>query len=259
MAKGKPLEVLNIDAHLGLSRNRVHRIGLELEGGWSALKPGANVVRDGSVVFDTPTQHHHLLRYIGEMTSAPMEVMDKKGWSPGFLDYVTSNYPTLVNDTCGMHIHMSFISSFAYQRLMTPAYPGTMVEYLRRWATRNNLPQTNPIWERLSGGCRYCQHIFYAEEQTRHRSKDYDQRREGHRYTVINYCWARYQTLECRLLPMMPTPSLAISAIQEVVNITNAFLRATAKREGKLAREEKVTTTHIVTEELSTEEKRSFV
>lgn len=261
MATGKPLgPPLDLDSFLK-ARNRVHRVGIELEGGWAKVAPGINIVRDGSVRFNEDTIYGLKLRYVGELASPPLEVKTPSNeWSPEFLSFMRTNYPLTHNDTCGMHVHLSFTSCFAYQRLMVPSYPGTIVAYMSKWAAQQGLPLTHPIWDRLANKSRYCQHLFYADDQSRSRGKDYDQHREGHRYTLINYCWSRYQTLECRLLPMMGTVDLAISAIQEIVTITNAFLRATAKRTGgALAREERLKLSHVVEEEVTKEEKRTFI
>lgn len=217
---------MNIDRYLGRAKNKVAAVGVELEGGWKTL-PAGNVrpIRDGSIVF-RPGEHVKVmeLQHVGEIPLPPLTVEKLP-------DVLQLYYPYYVNKTCGMHVHMSFRTPFSYQRLMVNqpySFPATIVEYIKRWAEREKLPNTHPIWERLEGKCEYCQHIFHAEEQAKSSNKDFDHHRHGHRYTVIGYCWGRYKTVECRLLPMMETKEQATRAVMEVVNITNAFLDSIA-------------------------------
>ena len=222
----KDWEALDISALRGRARNRVYRVGLELEGGWSKLPPGVRLAHDGSVRFQIPVPH------IGEF---PSGVLDIAKGSPTFWQtWLKINYPQFVNETCGMHVHLSFKTAFAYNRIMTAQYPATVVKEFIAWAKREELPVTHPIWPRLAGQSRYCQHKFDADAQVRNIDKDHNQERVGHRYTVINYCYGRYSTAECRLLPMMDTVERATRAIQELLDITNAFLVALpVKREPK--------------------------
>jgi len=220
--------VLDIDKQLALYRegrvrNRVYRIGVELEGGWDKLPSKTRVVRDGSIVFPEDQPYPNI---VGELAGPPISLGELSGWMNKF-------YPPFHNETCGMHVHMSFKTAMTYQRLMTPEYPATIVSYMEKWSKENKLSKTNPIWERLAGNSRFCKHQFFADMQASVVAKDYDNNRQGNRYTVINYCFSRHNTLECRLLPMMPDTTTAISAINEVIAITNAFLLKTVKREEK--------------------------
>jgi hypothetical protein len=244
---------LDIDHVLGKAKNRINLVGVELEGGWKKLPKGNLVpVRDGSINFacrTDPVEIVELLTHIGEIPLPPLGVKE-------FPPILKLYYPTYVNATCGMHVHLSTMKTFAYQRLMTNApfsYPGTIVEYMKRWATAQKLDAKHPIWHRLAGRNEYCQHVFQAEEQVTKASKDFDHHRSGHRYTVVGFCWSRLKTLECRLLPMMDTAEKAVSAVQEIINITNAFLAASRERELKLR--SKV----IDSEDIEIEERHNYV
>lgn len=218
-------EALTLDPSLKEKRkNRIYRIGIELEGGWNEVPKGSRVIRDGSVDLRSLALPRYTEIAIGELPSPPQSITTWQAW-------VATNYPVYLNETCGMHVHMSFNNAFTYQRLMDDRYPATILKYMEEWAKREGLPADNPLWPRLKGESRYCQHVFDPDGQVGNTGKDYDQTRSGHRYTVINYCWQRYSTLECRLLPMMPSAPIAISAIKELLDITNLFLVATAKRE----------------------------
>lgn len=220
---GKLGQPINLDAVMGKAPNRIYRIGIELEGGWTKLPAGVRQLQhDGSVVIQQQLGEPRL--QLGELANGPMTMEEWKGW-------LKSSYPQRVNDTCGMHVHFTPTTALGYSRLMCPEYPGTVVAYVKKWAEATRLSKQHPLWPRLAGQSRFCQHIYSADDQVRNASKDHDQHRKGHRYTVINYCHARTGTIECRLLPMMDTADQAIQLIQEFVDITNAFLRATRKKE----------------------------
>lgn len=146
-------------------------------------------------------------------------------------------YPHLVDASCGMHVHMSFKTAFTYQRTMVPTFPATIVASVKSWATAEGLPKDHPLWPRLEGKSRYCQHTFDADNQVLNTTKDFVQDRKGHRYTVINYNYGRTNTIECRLLPMMQTVEQALRAVQTILDTTNNFLVATAEREKKVVSE----------------------
>lgn len=212
-------------------KNRVYLVGVELEGGWIRLPGDMEPQRDASVFRSgfkaEDAARTQLIRKIGEI---PLEPLSPKAFPATFMLF----YPDYVDASCGMHVHLSMKRPFTYQRLMVNhpySYPATIVRYIEQWAMKEGLPVEHPIWPRLAGKNEYCQHVFHADEQVRTSAKDFDHHREGHRYTVISFCWSRYKTVECRLLPMMQTAAQGVRAVQEVINITNAFLAATKDKE----------------------------
>lgn len=219
MALNKPIDLSKVKKVRG---GRILRAGLELEGGWDSLPPGVRLVPDGSVKFPELLQPPVLK---GELNSEPLAPNEVANWLKGV-------YPKYVNATCGMHVHLSLMDALYYQLLMRIEYPSTIVKYMGEWA-KANLPNDHCIWPRLRGESKYCQHTFSADDQVLKVEKGHDQNGAGHRYTVVNYCWKRYNTLECRLLPMMPNPTLAAAAVAELIDITERFLVATAERETK--------------------------
>lgn len=263
MSDVKPL---NIDGVLGKAKNRIALIGVELEGGWTSLPPGVNLVHDGSVRNLVPPPSSGGPSYTADQIEAmvqdrlsratrgrglstrqvqqverdvrSMVAQELRGGVPLQTGEIPSPvmppsevgvwmrryYPQAVNGTCGLHVHMSFESALHYQRLMVPSYQATILDYVGKWAKEEGLKKDHPIWNRLSGDSRYCQHKFWPDHQVRTRAKDHDQQREGHRYTVINFCYLSNGTVECRLLPMMETADQGVRAVQRVLDITNAFL-----------------------------------
>lgn len=218
---------INIDSIIGKPRNRIVRIGVELEGAWrkNQLPQEESIQTDTSVFKDpnTGNQVHPPGHIAGEVSLGPMQ--------PAQLSRaVRKYYPHMINDTCGLHVHMSFDSTRYYSWLMdSKDYQDTIVEYLSRWAKEEGFAKDHHIWKRLSGKTEYCQDKFWPDLQVKS-PKDHSRTRHGHRYTIINYCHAAHGTLECRVLPMMDTPEQAVRAVKQVLNITNACLVRLAAR-----------------------------
>ena len=209
-------------------RCAIYRVGVELEGGWKKVPQGVQLAHDGSVKVEAVDKLGTPVKLaLGELPSPVLEVTNLETW-------MNKYYPSHVNDTCGLHVHMSFRTALTYQRLMVGEFPKTVIAEFQKWALDEKLPNTHPIWPRLRGESEFCQHVFYASEQAIKVGKDYDRHRRGHRYSVINYCYSK-GTMECRLLPMMDTPEQGIRAVKHLLSITGAFLVATAKKEPVIA------------------------
>lgn len=202
------------------ARNRTNLVGVELEGGWDEPPRGNNIIRDGSV---------RGLRndFTGEIPSPALTIDQMRVW-------LEKCYPTSVNHTCGFHIHLSFKDALCYQRLMDNRFPATILAEFRKWGDEMQISEDHPLWNRLTNGTAHCRHTFDPDGQVTNTEKDYNQERPGNRYSVINYCWGRYQTVECRVLPMFATHQIAFEAVCHYIKIANAFLVAVAKREEKV-------------------------
>lgn len=207
-------------------KNRVTGVGIELEGAWTKAPRGVEVVRDGSLdVWKQPADG--VLK--GEIPS-PVLTVGKQ-----VEDWLKAHYPAYCNhERCGMHIHLSVGDNFRYQQLMAPEYMETVLHYLTSWATKEDFGPFHWIWDRLAGRVQYCKKVFDADAQVRARVKSFDHDIPGNRYTAVNYPWARFRTVECRVLPMMNDADQATRAVNELVDITNKFLNATAKTEKAL-------------------------
>lgn len=229
-------EPLNLDSYLEKKlRNRVVLSGVELEGGWKQgqMPPGiTSPVRDASV-FKHLGDEGGVVRtnkpgyYFGEIPIGPYQV--------GYLPRAMKRYwPLLIDDTCGMHVHMSFETAYQYGLIMdSSAYQDTIQEYLIRWAKEENIPADHCFWERIKGNNEYCQKKFWPLSQMQQSEKDYDHHRFGHRYTMVHYCWQRKKTVEVRVLPMFEDFDLSVRAVKRVIQITNAYLLATNKSRPK--------------------------
>lgn len=221
-AKPPAAKSFNIDRFLDGTKNRIALVGVELEGAWT--NPKLPLQRDGSVFGDKAPAGH----VIGELPLGPVQpvVIGK---------LITTYYPDKVNQTCGLHVHMSFETLRHYGLLMVPEYQETILEYLGRWAIAEGFPDNHYIWPRLRGEIEYCKKEFNPDMQTTTKRKDWDHFRHGNRYTVIHYC-GRLKTIECRVLPMMQKPDQAVRGVKEVLRITNACLRMLgAKKDERFA------------------------
>ncbi len=215
MAKVTPLD---IDSLLSdVPWNRIERVGIELEGAWKVVPDGQSLTRDTSVFKDqgNSVPGHK----VGELPIGPMMPASIPAKMKKF-------YPDLVDHSCGMHVHMSFEDLWLYGLLMSQEYLETVCEYLTRWAKKEGFPADHYIWPRLRGDSVYCQKKFWPMDQVNFRQKDHDQKRQGHRYTIVNFVNRppNVPTVEVRVLPMMKTVEQALRAIDMVLDITNASL-----------------------------------
>jgi len=221
------IKPLDISKYLGKVRNRVSLIGIELEGGWKEFPAGEKFDRDMSVFRErTPEQRATVKRLrisrYGELPSGTMMPATMPIW-------MKRCYPQMVDDTCGLHMHMSFRSKKHYSLLMTPEYQKTVIVELKDWAVAEGIRESNPIWNRLGGANEFCNHEYWADMQVMCQKKDYDHFRKGNRYTAVAY--RSGQTIEVRILPMFAGVEQSIRALRRIIDITNACLVVLANRQ----------------------------
>lgn len=234
MPDEKEISFIDISSHLGKVRSRIDLIGVEIEGGWTKLPKGTlSLIPDSSVTFqELPLDGNGrpllngLRVQTGELASPPMPVTMLHSW-------LDQHFPQAVNQTCGLHLHMSFKSALVYQRLMERSYQKTVIEFVKRWAEKKKadgqIPKDHPIWERLTGNSYYCQDKFWADAQAATKTKSFNHQRDGNRYTAVNYCYGLHQTVEIRLMSMFKEMKLCEEAINLLIDITNAWLVAGRK------------------------------
>jgi hypothetical protein len=246
MAYNKP--AVDLDNRI-VHQSRIKLVGVELEGAWKKCPSDCTVVdsihpapnqlgRDGSLKKLkerlTPTvlaainagQPSPYVAINGELPSPPLSEAE-------ICDWMRTHWPDEIDSDCGMHIHISVKSPLVYMWLMDDeAFPATCVEYIKRWAKREEIDPNDEIWNRLADKNEYCQHRHWPKEQV-NSDKDHDRVRYGNRYTAIVF---RYKlgTIECRLLSMPKDVEQGIRAVKEFCSIVNRYLVATAKRERKV-------------------------
>lgn len=177
-------------------------VGVELEGGWDS--PPRNLGRDGSVIGVEGTP--------GEMASPKLYPFDWRSW-------VQSYYPTSVNDTCGLHVHVSFYNKVSYARIMDFEFYQFFLWYMTAWGERQKVPKSDAFWTRLAGHNHYCSRVHRPMQQVTDRGKG------GRRYTQLNYCWSLHGTVECRLLPGFRDIQRGLAGIEAVLNSYELYLR----------------------------------
>lgn len=239
--------------------NRINLVGVELEGAWQQAPPGERIEADGSVKIPgtysindavarlRPDQLESLARQgmlpsgqpftRGEVVSKPLSIEKIERW-------ITACYPQMVNETCGLHVHMSFLRHINYMRLMCKEFATQyIIEAVREWAAQEGLPKNHPQWNRLDPNhgwtLEHCAHLFLGDEQVKMKKKDYHSRGKAHsRYTFVNYCAGLHGaaktgtgTVEVRGLSMPPKPDQAVRAVMAVINATNRWLSKVRQRE----------------------------
>lgn len=250
--------------------NRIRLVGVELEGGWDAIPPGETVEKDGSVKFpqqqqvsveyDNAASDRALVELIRrraasgepsqrvrppqrEQTTIPApkikgEIVSKPlPPDPEVIEtWIQKCHPKYVNETCGLHVHMSFNYRHNYSRLMTPDYTMHMVKAVREFASAEGLPKDHPQWCRLNPmhpwTQQHCLHKYLGEAQVNVPSKDFHSRGKPYsRYTFVNYCDKQHGTVEVRGLSMFDNPAQSARGVFAVLVATNLFLSKLRERE----------------------------
>ena len=189
---------------------RIESVGIELEGGWGdgpILPPAIGTVKsDGSLNnFASP--------FVGEIASKPFkEFQDVEKFVSGF-------YPDEVNPSAGLHVHVLLSGatlSLAHEKFVDTIYRGLEI-WGRCYPCRNRA-----FWSRLKGENSYCRKKYTPRSQIVG---------GGDRYTGVNFdSFRKYGTVEIRVLPMFKSPDTAISAVEEILAITNAFAEKVSRK-----------------------------
>lgn len=189
----------------------IDRIGIELEGAWTA-KP-INMIHDGSV--------KGLPGYKGEVVSPPLKYNDIE-------TFLSANCPTYVNETCGLHVHVSFKdNTISYLSLMEKGFFEYFSNYMRTWG-KVNLPNHTEFWNRLEGKNIFCAKVFQPEAQINSITKDYNT--GAARRTQLNYCYAMHKTIECRMFPAFNDPKTIKLCVDALLDCYESYLANNHKK-----------------------------
>lgn len=189
------------------------RVGIEIEGFWYDRREAQ---RRASGL--------GMLGYHDGSCREPSD--DVAGWEfqtvPGSLGQALNQlhalYPDKTNNSCGMHVHVSWSDPTDVTLFATQAFFDYFKTRWTAWGTANRIADGTSFWRRLSGNNNFCRvnssHDISDREITR-----------MDRYHQLNFSsWGEHKTIECRLLPMFYNESLAISAVQELVSIYEDFI-----------------------------------
>lgn len=195
--------------------NRIAAYGIELEGAWPS-EP-ANAVHDGSI--DGLEDYG----YMGEVPSPILRSLESVA------TWIRSNFYEASNDSCGMHVHMSFKNMADYALLMDDiAFQEYILDGLRDWADDNShISSDHPIYDRLNGINDMCELNWCPSKQATSNCKGPE------RYNVLNFCYELHSTLEVRVLPAFDDYHSAIDAVETLSRLVNAWLKHKRKRKLK--------------------------
>ncbi len=217
----------------------IDKVGIELEGGgWRKGRSTPGWKHDGSVRSSLghgssgcdcdPDDDCGCDSYDGEGQNDAGEVVSKPfqtwHWTRRWL---LREWPQNVDRTCGLHVHTSFVQPEHYTALMHPEFWKFFQKRIGMFIKRNHGAQKNgrtyalfQLKSRFVGDNSYCQSKFTARNQFVS---------GGDRYTQLNYCYYKYNTLECRLLPMFSERAggvrMAAKAIRYLLNTYEIYLR----------------------------------
>lgn len=188
----------------------IDKVGIEIEGVWA--RAPHNFHRDGSVHVDRDRNQY---QYEGETSCNPPIRPDEAE------TFIKTNYPDLHNKTCGLHCHISLKDVNDYVRLMDRSFFDYFLEQFEIWG-KANVPDFTLFWSRFKGENQYCTRSFQPEEQA-----------NGHtgKYTILNYAWRSYKTIECRMFPVFGDSEMAVKAIHEYFRIVDSYLDNAPKLE----------------------------
>lgn len=197
--------------------NRIAKVGLELEGGWNA-RPAAREDHVRNIEWHGDGSVRVVAPYVGEaVVQTPLDT-----WQ-AVADWMLAAYPAVVNDTCGLHVHVSFKRIADYALLMDDKFYSFFIERLKAWGTRTRIKAHHPFWHRLDGGNTYCKKVFHPDQQVATREKS------AARYAHLNFCLKLHSTIEARVLPMFKQANIAVSAVQELLSIYEDYLSQNRK------------------------------
>lgn len=193
-----------------IARRRIKAIGVELEGGWDSPPPN-ELHRDGSVTVNA--------NYVGEVSSSPLhDLAAMETW-------VRANYPTRVNNSCGLHVHLS-TNELNYSRLMEPEFnqffEGRMAEFLSI-GLASGRPGYDLLRQRFQGLNQYCQKKFIPAQQLFLKDR-YGDTATHPRYAQLNFCYGRHGTLECRMFPCFPSVDDGVAAVKSFYSTVFDYL-----------------------------------
>lgn len=196
---------------------RIHKVGLELEGGWTEAFPEEDpteIIADHSVHLEGYT-------HTGEVASPPLSLEEALKWCE-------EHYPVGMDATCGIHIHLSTKSDEDYAKVASS--PHFYMRFLQWGKTfiegmEDTDGDRNLFYSRLSGKNRFCALKFIPEKQLRLIRKGTGNTIENNpRYAMLNFCKSIHGTFENRTFPTFYKKENALKAIEGYVKMVDDFL-----------------------------------
>lgn len=145
---------------------------------------------------------------------SPWEFRTRPGKVAPAISQLHQLYPDETGQDCGMHVHVSFATA-DISLLASTQFFAYFKQRWTEWGERNSVHRASQFWTRLRGENTYCR----ANVAVPYNLTNMD------RYHQLNFSsWESHKTVECRLLPMFKSEAVAISAVQELINIYETWL-----------------------------------
>lgn len=207
----------------------INKIGIEVECGVDPEEsgseiPGFNVTRDGSLR-DSEGVNTDLLEYVSEAHKYPNQIEDL-GLSVEDIYEIVND----INDSMGLHIHVSFNKDEYYYRIASKKFHDYFVERLKQTELWEN---NFRLRKRVEGGENNvrprddCQHFCKPIEDPKDIDRQLQRSGSGLKYKRIVYFKHKFDTVEFRLFPAMETPEEVMKAVNFTTKAINSFLQET--------------------------------
>ena len=173
---------------------------------------------DGSVNTDDGIQ--------GEIASPKFRIDRMKQ----FRDFTKNNMPFEVNQTCGIHVHVSFNDDLAYAKCMDAeffeAFRKEVKEFMMDGSFNPDVSDRfyNRYHEVTDGRTNFCANEFVPESQV-NETNGIDFPCENGRYTQLNYAYKKFRTIECRIFPSTTNHEELIRMVEWFIKFTNSYLK----------------------------------
>lgn len=236
----------------------INKIGIEVECGVypdEAAKniPGFNITSDGSLR-RTEGINTDLVEYVSEAHKYPDQMEDMAASVNDIYDIVND-----INDSMGLHIHVSFNKDEYYYRIASKKFHDYFVERLKGTDLWEN---NERLRKRVEGGENNvrprddCQHFCKPIENPKEIDQQLQRSGTGLKYKRIVYFKHKYDTVEFRLFPAMDTPEEVAQAVNITSTAINSFLQQTkytnqaeikSYKRDQMKKEEEISAEQVVT------------
>ncbi len=198
----------------------INAIGVELEGGWKGATPlpsGRYSYAGYKLITDISVNGMNDMDWGGEINSPKL-------YSEGGLkDFLSKAYPQRVNSSCGMHVHVSFNKHSYYLSLMRSSFHSAMMRRLKLLLKNIEDPEDQSrLQQRVYGKQRFCG----GQYSNLNTIKQYNST-GGQKYSMINYCQKKFDTIEFRGLCMFNKWETSLFAIQDLLVFISRYLQNT--------------------------------
>lgn len=195
----------------------INAVGVELEGGWKAGRRSGGKI-SGYLLKGDSSVRDIRMDITGEVNSLPMSKMRS---IRGYFKYA---YPDRTNDSCGLHIHLSFNSNQYYSKLMSSKFYYYFIREMGKYASTLALIDDRvKFHHRLAGRNRYCRKEFEKSNYVYQVTEEYPS--VANRYNIINYSYREFKTIEFRVFPMFSKWQVSYAVSEKLIELVTNYLK----------------------------------